>query len=238
MTTPQPNDVPRQLLAAYVDGELDAATRAKVEQWLATHPQALEDLQAQRDLSPANAAFWERAEPPEPSELAWANTRRAIEAHLDAPASPRRWRRGAWALVGLAAAGVAAAVAWIGFGPLKPSVPSREEHPVREQVRILDVAPQPHDMAWNPPAPREDPLAGLVVLPMATDEDVILDRVPEFPAGWLPVGRHPLQDALSLATEQELLVTELAPSSIWPGGKTRMTVSPGDAPMIYAARLR
>ena len=40
MTTPAPNDFPRELLAAYVDGELDADARLRVERWLADHPSA------------------------------------------------------------------------------------------------------------------------------------------------------------------------------------------------------
>jgi hypothetical protein len=78
----------------------------------------------------------------------------------------------------------------------------------------------------------------MAVLAMATDDDVILDRVPEFPAGWLPVGRHPLQGIMTLATEEELLLAELGPSAAWPGGTPKMTTAPGDAPMIYAAKLR
>jgi len=241
MTTPTPNpdDFPRGLLAAYVDGELDAEARATVEQWLAEHPEALDELQAQRELSPANAPLWERAEPPEPSEAEWAAVRRGIEDELGAPGrSPhRRWRAAAWAAAGLAAAGVAAAVAWVAFGPAAP--PEGGGKPI-VVAKAPEVAPHPREVAELAPAPRSvDPLAGFAVLPMATDDDVVLDRVPEFPAGWLPVGRHPLPGLMVLATEEEVLLSEVAPSSAWAaGGGPKMTTAPGDAPMIFAAKLR
>jgi hypothetical protein len=236
MTTPPPNDCPRELLAAYVDGELDTPTRARVDRWLAEHPEALEELQAQRDLSPANAALWERAEPPEPLEAEWTVVRRGIEDKLTAPLPARRWRAGIWALTGLAA-GVAAALAWVAFNPVNPP-PPKDDFPPRELVRTPPAAPAPHEVARAITPRADDPLAELAMLPIATDEDVILDRVPEFPAGWLPVGRHPLEGVLTLAAQDELLVSEFAPSPAWPVGGPKMTTAPGDAPMIYAARLK
>jgi hypothetical protein len=242
MTTPTPNpdEFPRGLLAAYADGELDAEARAAVERWLAAHPDALDELQAQRELSPANAPLWERAEPPEPSEAQWAAVRRRIEDELDPPAHlPRRgWRAAAWAVAGLATAGVAAAVAWVAFGPTAPQPPKDDGKPV-DVAKAPEVAPHPREAAALAPAPRSvDPLAGFAVLPMATDADVSLDRVPEFPAGWLPVGRHPLSGVMVLATEEEVLLAEVAPSPAWPTGGPKMTTAPGDAPMIFAAKPR
>lgn len=236
MTTPPPNDCPRELLAAYVDGELDAVARAAVERWLADHPKALNELQTQRDLSPANAALWERAEPPEPSAAEWGIVRRAIEHRLTAPVPARRWRAGLWTVAGLATAGAAAAVAWAAFGPVNP--PPGDDPALREQVQMPLVAPAPHAVAEVVPPRTDDPLVGLDTLAMATDDDVILDRVPEFPSGWLPVGRHPLQGILTLASEEELRVAEFAPSSAWPLGGPKMTTAPGDAPMIYVAKLK
>jgi Putative zinc-finger len=234
MTTPAPNDLPRELLAAYVDGELDPDARARVERWLADHTDAREELNAQRALSPANHGLWGRVDPPEPSEGKWGVCFRGVEHQLTAPAATRRWRAGVWVVAGLATAGVAAALAWVAFGPAtapqsKPQTP--------ELVRDLPRAPLPREVAQT--APRsDDPLAGLAVLAMATDDDVILDRVPEFPAGWLPVGRHPLQGIMTLASEEELFLAELGPSAAWPTGTPKMTTAPGDAPMIYAAKLR
>ena len=236
MTTPT-NDSPRELLAAYVDGELDPASCTAVERWLADHPDALREVQAQRELSPANASFWERASPPEPPETEWVVVRHEIEHRLAAPVGARRSRGNVWTLAGLTAAGVAAAVAWVAFGPVKPPAP-RDPGPSREVAQTLPAAPAPRRVAGSDSPRSDDPLTGFATLPIATDEDVVLDRVPDFPAGWLPVGRHPLEGVMALATQEELLVSEFAPSPAWPMGAPKMIPTPGDAPMIYAARLR
>jgi hypothetical protein len=78
----------------------------------------------------------------------------------------------------------------------------------------------------------------MAVLPIAANDDVVLERVPAFHTGWLPVGHHPLPGAVALASEDDLLIEEVAPSTIWPTGSPKMTTAPGDAPMIYAAKLR
>lgn len=236
MTTPPPNDFPRELLAAYVDGELDGDARARVERWLADHPDARDEVNAQRALSPANTGLWERADPPKPSEGKWSGCLGAVERRLEAPAAAPRWRAGVWAIAGLATMGVAAAVAWVAFGPATQPPPADELKPA-ELVHNLSRAPLPREKTAMTAGP-DDPLAGMTVLAVAGDNDVVLDRVPEFPGGWLPVGRHPLQGVLTLAGEEELLLAELGPSEAWPTGAPRMTTAPGDAPMIYAAKLR
>lgn len=245
MTTPAPptDEFPRELLAAYADGELDASARAQVERWLADHPEALNDLNAQRELSPANVPRWERAEPREPSAAEWAVARRQIEDRLNpAGGGPSRWRVATWTLAGLATAGVAAAVAWIAFAPNNPQPRTSEPKAVElAQARPVgsEIAPHPREVADVAPAPRShDPLAEFAVLPMASDEDVILDRVPNLAAGWLPIGRHPLPGLMILATEAEVHLAGVAPSPAWPTGGPKMTTAPGDAPMIYAAKLR
>jgi hypothetical protein len=235
MTTPTPNDLPRELLAAYADGELDEATRASVERWLAGHPDARNEVQAQRELGPANAGLWERAEPPEPSEGQWAWSRRQIESRLSAPEpSSHRWR-GAWAVAAVVSAGIAAALAWVAFAPVRQ--PPREGDPrPNELARAPEVAPSPREVAQlSPPG---DPLAGIAVLAMATDDDVVLERVPDFPAGFLLAGRHPLEGVMFLATEAELRVAEFTPSAAFPTGRPKMTTAPGDAPMLYAPKFR
>ena len=66
------------VLAAYADGELDAAGRAEVERWLAEHPGARADLAAQRELSPDNWRLWQQVEAPLPAEHAWMSVRNAV----------------------------------------------------------------------------------------------------------------------------------------------------------------
>src|SRR5947199_9164645 len=98
MPSPRDPDGPRpELLAAYADGELDPETRARVERWLAEHPEARDQLRAQRDLSPENWHLWQNAEPPAPSEDTWAAVRQSVEdgTRERPPPSAGRWKRAA-----------------------------------------------------------------------------------------------------------------------------------------------
>ena len=87
-----------QLLAAYFDGELAgrADVRARIENWLAAHPEAVQDWYEWKKLLRDTA-------PPEPSEATWQLVRDRIDAARPAP--QRRSRR-PW----LAAAVIAASV--------------------------------------------------------------------------------------------------------------------------------
>src|SRR5438105_3603459 len=110
-----------ELLAAYADGELDAAGRARVEAWLAEHPEAKADLDAQRALSRKNARFWQASAPPAPGEKSWSRLLARVHyAIYHRPASPAvrparvvTFRRAA-ALAGLAAA------VWVALGLFRP----------------------------------------------------------------------------------------------------------------------
>lgn len=234
--TPEPDFSP-EILAAYADGELDAPMREAVGRWLADHPEATGELLDQQELGPANAGLWERAEPPEPSEAQWATVRRGIDAGLNPPVPVARgwWKPAVWTAGGLVAAAVAAAVAWVAFGPV--ARPPQNQLPRVELAKRLpppQTAPAPREVS----AAQPDPLAGFAVLPIADDDDVILDRVPDTRGGWLPVGLHPLPDALVLASLEEVELQEVDPSPAWPPGGPKMTTAPGDAPMIFAAKPR
>ncbi len=241
-TNSAPDEFPRELLAAYADGELDADTRARVEHWLAEHPKALAELHAQREFSPANVPLWERAEPPEPSPAEWAAVRRGIDEELETAPTVHgrgRWWVAAWTLGALATAGIAATVAWLAFNPAAPQPPNRG--PKQPEVAKLpppsgpEVAPPPRVVV---PSPQLNTIEGVAVLPMASDDDVILERVPETHTGWLPVGQHPFVGLMVLASAEEVLLEEVEPSPAWPPGGPKMTTAPGDAPMIFAAKPR
>lgn len=75
-----------ELLAAYVDGELDAPGRALVERWLAEHPEAHAELDHQRQLARANKQLWQQCQPSLPSETSWSLLLSNVQHSL--PAEP------------------------------------------------------------------------------------------------------------------------------------------------------
>jgi anti-sigma factor RsiW len=226
MTAPAQPDPPGrlpELLAAYTDGELDAAARELVERWLAEHPEAREQLRAQRELSPENWRLWQNAEPPPPSEEAWAAVRGSVEGEVCNPpaaaAEPARWKRvWVWVAGGVAAAAVVLAW-WAVREPAAPPVPNPE--PPRPVPQVAE-------------GPRA---AEVVALPVASDDDIELLRVPGGTTGWLVVGTHPLPDVLVLAGPDDVELDDWDPDE-WPDGSPKMTTGPGDAPMIFATKGR
>jgi hypothetical protein len=234
MNVPSPHEFSEELLAAYADGELDSHERSVVEQWLSEHPEALEKLRAQREFSATNAFLWQAVEPPEPSVTSWANARREIELELDGsnrrPLGRGRNPWAGWVAACLAIGGAAAAVAYVSTASNVEPLSGEDQTHVNRMCRLeapTEIAPFPHTV--SPP----DPLAEFAVLPMATDDDVALDRVPDFGEGWLPVGQHPVPGIVALAMVEDLVLEEAQASS-----GSKMTNAPGDAPMIYAAKIR
>jgi hypothetical protein len=247
MNVPPPEEFSEELLAAYADGELGAVDRALVEQWLADHPEMMDAVRDQRELSASNIALWDAAEPPEPNGAAWAAVRREIEEEVCPPVPVvsgdrfRIQRAAGWILGGLAISGVAAAIGWVVFAPT-PRQPVTENHTPTVVVckpkteADPEVAPTPPIVT---PSPEPDPLAAIAILPMPTDDDVILDRVPALRGGRLPIGRHPVPGMLTLASVADVRLEEVSPSLAWPtNGEPKMITAPGDAPMIFAAKPR
>jgi hypothetical protein len=242
MNVPSPDKFSIELLAAYADDELDASGRMLVERWLTDHPSAMDELRNQRALSPVNTNLWEAIEPLEPTSQNWATVRHEIDAELwphqpESAPRPRNRRLVGWLLAGLTVSSAAAAIAWLGLiFPKQPAlIANRPQTELAQKAKLVpEVAPEPR-IAEEP----ADPLDTIAVLPIPSDDDVILDRVPEFGGGWLPVGRHPVPGILTLATVDELTLGEVCPSPAWPtGGGPKMITAPGDAPMIYAAKQR
>jgi anti-sigma factor RsiW len=97
------NALPSELLAAYVDGELAPAECCRVEAWLADHPEARADVEAQRRL----ARLFEATAPPAPAPEQWANALAGVERGLAVPLpNPARRRRAVLAAALVAAAAV------------------------------------------------------------------------------------------------------------------------------------
>ena len=161
----------------------------------------------------------------EPAEAEWEAARQRIHDRLATARVPlrRRWRGGFWIAAGAALTATAAAVGWVAFQVAAPTITPLPEVVQKPAPPHTPVAPAPHE-------PQDDPLAGFAVLPMATADDVVLHRVPG--DGWLPVGAELLPDSLSLATTDEVKLD--VPAQNWLG----VSPSPGDAPMIFAAKPR
>ncbi len=233
-----PESFSPEILAAYADGELEAGTHAAVERWLADNPEARASLNTQREFGPGNADLWQRAEIPAPSAASWAIVRHGIESGLNPP-TPKpaiRYRSALWVLGGIATIAVAASVAWVVFGPVAQQRTLEDLRKPREIAKSRpEIAPPPRQIVT---LLKPDPLAGFAVLEMATDEEVVLDRVPDTRTGWLPIGRHPLPDTLALASVDEVHLQEVDLSPVWPVGPPKMTKAPGHAPMIFAAKPR
>ncbi len=202
------------LLAAYADGELDAAGRARVEAWLAAHPAARADLAAQRRLSRRNRKFWRFAAAPPPSEGSWAKVFGRVQDALDAPVRPappvpsapprRRLARYAAAMLATAAAALVA----LRLGGPRPD-------------GAVAVAPEP------PPA--HDALV------LATDADVDIISIDDRDAGQIVVGRPPLAhtDVVVLAGIGEVDLKGIQKDADGMVPKAPMNDA-GNAPMIIA----
>lgn len=239
MTAQGPTDLPGpwpDVLAAYADGELDPSARAVVEQWLASNPVARDELRTQRQLSPDNWRLWQKTEPQLPSEAAWSAVLESISlAATPEPATPSthypphlpgqgrsRWERaGRWLAVGVAATTVVIGLVALRQGQERPAPPHQEQR-------------TPEVVEFHP----SDPLAGMGILPLASNEDVDICRVGASEDGWLPVGVVPLSGPLVLAGVDDIALDGAAPDPAWPSGSPQITRGPGEAPMIFAANPR
>jgi hypothetical protein len=182
-----------QLLAGYADGELDQATRARVEAWLTESPAAREALTAQRRFSRHNRPLWRAAAAPAVSEGSWDRLLGRVQAALDAPtpaASPiqrRRWKYLVPAVSTAAAAAVALFLARAGNGPMPtpPAGPVTLEEafavatPADVDILSLDGGDTGLIVVGVPPLP------GTIVL--ASVDDVKLRQVRKDPTdGMMP----------------------------------------------------
>lgn len=206
----------QQRLAAYADGELCQADRARVETWLRDHPAAADDLDAQSALSPANAAFWSRVEAPAPDTRQWERARENIAAALNPMPTTepgRRSSRWRFLLAGLvlvpatAAAAIFFAIA-LGFG--KPPAPNQSS-PVPDNGEEVFAILEPHEVEI---------------------ESVRHDDMP-----LVVVGESPMQDGMTLATYTDVKFDSVQPDSdgtmpeVYSGSTTSM-------PMVYAPLTR
>lgn len=230
MESPNPDRVDAWL-AGHADGELDPATRQRVEEWLATDPQAAEIFRDQELLSPGNAEFWSAVEPPTVSDAKWDAVCDAISRRCPAPV-PRPIESRGWMKVAIGVA-IAASIAAVAIYALKPAdEPNREfARPVKQEP--LELAPTPRSPATD------DPLAGYATIPVARPGDVFIVSVRGGVSPFVVGPSQPVPEELTLASALDVEVESIRPATATgtlPNAK--MTAETGGVPMIYAALPR
>ena len=195
-----PPPSPEQL-AAYADGELDGRPemeplRRRIEAWLARHPEAAADLNAQRRL----AQLWQATTPPEPSEAAWQDVLARLEP---LPATAERGRRGpglrfaAWAVAALAAT---AAAVWLALALFPPGAGPEI---ARQRPRDLEQRKPP-----LPATPAAEPMEPFAV---ATADEVEILSIGGADTGTVAVGEMPLSGPMLLVQAGEVEVQHVEP---------------------------
>lgn len=164
-----------ELLAAYFDGEFEgrddlAHLRQRLEDWLAGHPGAREDLAAYRRLR----EIWGETTPPEPSSQTWGRVLADMKAQRAAAAvTAKKPRPAGWRAAALLAGAACLAAATLLMTREKP----------------------PQTLPEAPPAFVQDEGP----FPVATESEVVILRVEGEDTGSLVVGTLPLHGPLELA---------------------------------------
>jgi hypothetical protein len=212
--------LPGPWLAAYVDGELDEAERARVEAWLNNHPAARAEVEAQRRLG----RWFEAGAVPEPALHAWEKTLSRIETALlpaarRIRAGRRPWRKPWLWAVGLATAAAVLLAVWVaqnrpGTGP-GPAPGSEVLDVVTEADVVIDDM-DPADahalIVGRHPVPPADLRPGST-LPVTDSDDVTIISMDAADTAALVVGEPPVSGELVLASQGEVQVDHMAPSA-------------------------
>jgi hypothetical protein len=184
-------------LAAYVDGELDSVTRARVAAWLCAHPGAAAELQSLRQLE----STWRDTTPPPPAQAQWdalldrivsaAGQRSTVEAFEAGEPIVSSGRSVAAESLGwrwhLRMAATAAAMLFVTLSLYRPTGPA----------------------PTLPPA-----VAALHVLRVAGDEDVEIVSMDAVDIGQLVVGEPPIRGAVVLAAPGDVVLENIAPDPV------------------------
>jgi anti-sigma factor RsiW len=178
--TPDSGPSPEQF-AAFLDGELEAGARVRIETWLAEHPSAAEEIEGQRQVM----RYWQATVPAEPSPAAWAAVYDRVEAKLR-PMSrrPRAVRRTLWLSAGVAAAVLTAVLLTRQFlpGPATTKPPVIASGIITETDQELIVLASQDDVSvvnvesyWQDdgrvPSIGEGDVSMIVAAPLAADRE-------------------------------------------------------------------
>jgi hypothetical protein len=180
---------PIEYFAAFLDGELSTDDWARVQDWLANHPEDAALVDAHRDL----VRCWRETAPAEPSERAWREVFARIERRglkiEDRGSRTKDLSRGRWIRIGLLG-GVAAAALILAL-----VVPGRDQEDKTpsdiEELAILSaedvdlISMEENDtrllVVGNPPV--QEPLV------LVATGDVTLDSIEPDDDGFVPQAR-------------------------------------------------
>jgi len=184
-------------LAAYVDGELEEAERARVEAWLDRHPELRSEVEGQRRLED-----WYADQPvPAPDDDAWDRTLREVEARLQSAGSPDRPVRRLAPIV----AAAAVIFALLGFAAYR----LLEKPGGRDTPGALAVV-APDDVVIDDMDPRDvaalvvgQPMHTFALMPgevmaVATAEEVVIISMDAADVKALAVGAPPIEGMLEV----------------------------------------
>jgi hypothetical protein len=215
MNAPDPSWTPsRELLAAFADGELEGLPhlgdlRRQIEDWLAVHPEACEELKVQSELT----RLMRSTVPAEPLPAAWDPVWAGV---VKAPRPPSWPWKLTFGILGITTATAAAVVLAILLGSLQPPAPSAPG-PGAKSGPAVQPAPQPV------PQP-----AAVTPLEVVTADEVEIVRVAGNDTASLPVGRPPLTEPVVLLDRHEV---EVQPPTNNPA-RTEIRVGRG-GPMVW-----
>lgn len=201
-----------ELLAAYFDGECEgrddlALLKARIEDWLAQHPEAKADLAAYRRL----LQLWQETAPPEPAAEQWTqmlDNLKKVPLPKTQTSKPRR-RIPVVRVLATVAAALFAALWWSNWSP-----------------EPIHVAPTPQLVETTP---KEE----IETLEVATISEVAIIRVEGADTQTLVVGELPLQGNLELVREGDVILTNIQPAagdSMLP----EVRLGTGSTPFIWA----
>ena len=172
-------------------------------------------MQSQRSFSLANAGLWDRARPPEPSEQEWCG---ADRDRRDSPRRPQRARRPAAACGAARRLGTGGAGRGrcrrrgghvVALGPGLPGNPKNEPDGRDEsrgpdrRIRVTVILAPCRDRSTPSRASRRS---------RSRPTTTWSSNACPSSGGRLPIGRHPLEGTMALATVEELLLAEVEPS--------------------------
>jgi len=204
-----------QMLAAYADGELDgrpelAELRCRLEQWLASHPETAADVEAQRDVSQWMAA----TTPAEPDPAVW----QAMWSRIKTATPSKRKPAASW-LIGLTAAGLAAAVLLMASVQWR-TTPTLATNQVANQPPVVDASRPTLNVAEPQPETIE-------VLQVAAASEIEIIQVSGSDTETLVIGQPPLSGPLVLMQPGEVDIALPADTN------TALRFGGGSAPMLW-----